>query len=156
MKTAPSNHYNLFSLEFLVGKWRNSGQVHEGVLGPGGPVEGQTIFHWGVGDQWLQYNSHLTLPAVGDYVVHGGFNYHSQTSTYQAYAVNSLGLLMIYHGEWQNDETLVFTLVNQDKQGSSRIIYIKQPLGSILMRSESLAADGDFEVYFETLMTREG
>lgn len=155
MKTAPSNHH-LLSLEFLVGRWRNSGQVHEGVLGPGGPVEGQTIFHWGVGDQWLQYNSHLTLPAVGDYVVHGGFNYHSHTSTYQAYAVNSLGLLMIYQGRWQNDEMLVFSLVNLGDKGSSRVVYIKQPEGSIQMRSENLNAVGEFEVYFETLMLREG
>ena len=154
MKTTLSNHH-LLSLEFLVGERNNSGQVYEGVLGPGGPVEGKTIFHWGVGDQWLQYNSHLTLPSVGDYVVHGGFNYHSQTSTYQAFAVNSLSLLMIYQGMWQNDEMLVFSLVNPDAKGSSRIVYIKKPGGSIQMRSESLTADGDFQVYFETLMTRE-
>ena len=104
----------------------------------------------------MQYNSHLTLPAVGDYVVHGRFNYHSQTSTYQASAVNSLGLLVIYQGRWQNDETLVFTLVNPDDKGSSRVVYIKQPDGSIQMRSERLTADGDFGVYFETHMIREG
>ena len=142
-------------LEFLVGEWRNTGQVPQGAFGPGGLVEGKTIFHWGVGNEWLLYLSRLVLPGLGEYEVQGGFNFKPRTARYQAYAINSLGNMMIYDGEWVDEHTLVFTLINPGKEGSGRVMYIKQPQGSVIMRSERSTENGDFAVYFETIMKRD-
>lgn len=137
-------------LDFLLGKWTNHGKITPGVFGPGGEISGSTNFHWGVGGIWMLYTSQLDLPGLGAYEVHGGFNYLQQAGVYQAYAVNSLGNLMIYQGDWQEEHTLVFTLTNPGSEGSSRVVYTRQVDGSVLMKSEHLASNGDYEAYFET------
>lgn len=142
-------------LEFLVGEWRNTGQVPQGAFGPGGLVEGKTIFHWGVGNEWLLYLSRLLLPGLGEYEVQGGFNFDPETTKYQAFAVNNLGNMMIYDGEWVDEHTLVFTLINPGSEGSGRVLYIKQAQGSVIMRSEHKTENGVFAVYFETTMQRD-
>lgn len=149
------NNPNMKSrLDFFLGNWRNQGNLLPGNFGPGGEISGSTFFHWGVGEVWLLYTSQLDLPGLGAYEVHGGFSYSQQSGKYQAYAVNSLGNLMVYEGLWQDENTLVFTLTNPGVEGNGRVIYSRQENGSIKMRSERRVAEGDYEVYFETTMQR--
>jgi hypothetical protein len=141
-------------LDFFVGDWHNAGQVVPGPFGPGGKVTGSTTYQWGVGGKWLLYTSQLDLPGLGRYEVHGGVTFNSQGRRYDAFAANSLGNLMIYRGEWSDDETLVFTLTHPEPAGRARVVYHMLPGGPIKMRSEQRADGGDFKVYFETELVR--
>lgn len=139
-------------LDFLVGNWKNTGETIPGPFGPGGQISGTTEFHWDLGEKWLLYRSKLDLPGMGAYEVFGGLGFNDQTQKYQAFAINTLGLLMIYDGEWEDEATLTFTLTNPESPGSSRVIYRKLPGGMVQMSSERLGEKGAFEVYFETTM----
>jgi hypothetical protein len=137
-------------LEFFVGDWTNTGQLKPGALGPGGPVAGDTRYRWDVGGRWLVYQSRLELPGLGAYEVHGGVAHNAQTGIYDAYAVNSLGNLLVYQGAWADDTTLAFTLVHPPSDSLGRVVYRKLPGGSFTMSSESAGDDGEFVAYFET------
>lgn len=137
-------------LEFFVGDWSNSGHVSPGPLGPGGPTTGKTNYHWGVGGKWLLYASRLELPGTGGYVVHGGVTFNGRAGKYDAYAINSLGNLLVYEGEWTDDATLVFTLVHPKSQRRARVIYRKLSDGSFKMTAENASEEGKFVPYFET------
>ncbi len=136
-------------IEFFVGDWNNSGNVLPGPFGPGGPAIGETSYHWDVGGKWLLYVSRMGLPGLGEYEVHGGVAFNSQVGKYDAYAINNLGNLLVYEGEWTDDATLVFTLVHP-KSSSARVIYQKLHDGSIKMLSENALEEGKFVPYFET------
>lgn len=141
-------------LEFFVGDWVNSAQVSPGPFGPGGPATGETSYRWDVGGKWLLYVSRLQLPGLGAYEVHGGVAFNRQAGKYDAYAVNSLGNLLVYEGEWSDEATLVFTLVHPQARGRARVVYHKLPDGSFRMTSESAPAEGEFVPYFETTAAR--
>jgi hypothetical protein len=141
-------------LAFFVGEWTNSGRVSPGPFGPGGPVSGGSSYRWDVGGKWLLYVSRLQLPGLGDYEVHGGVAYNSRASRYDAYAINSLGNLLVYEGEWTDDATLLFSLVHPQSQGRARVVYRTFPDGSFTMTSESAPEKGDFVPYFETRFVR--
>ncbi len=136
-------------LEFLIGKWNNAGRVSPGSFGPGGPVTGETSYHWAVGGKWLLYISRLELPGVGRYEVHGGVAFNSRAGKYDAYAVNSLGNLLVYEGEWTDENTLAFMLVHPPPRDRARVVYHKLPAGSFRMTSENAAEEGEFVPYFE-------
>jgi hypothetical protein len=138
------------TLGFLVGDWRNSGHVSPGPFGPGGPITGITSYHWDVGGKWLLYISRLELPGLGAYEVHGGVVFNSRVEKYEAYAINSLGNLMVYEGEWQDDATLVFTLVYPQSRDLARVVYRKLSDGSFKMTAENASEGGEFVPYFET------
>ena len=140
-------------IEFFVGDWNNSGNVLPGSFGPGGPTTGETSYHWDVGGKWLLYVSRLELPGLGEYEVHGGVAFNSRVGKYDAYAINNLGNLLVYEGEWVDDATLIFTLVHP-KAGSARVIYQKLSDGSIKMLSENASEEGKFVPYFETNFVR--
>lgn len=144
----PSRTDNEAKLEFFVGEWSNSGRVLPGPFGPGGPTTGRTGYHWGVGGKWLLYTSCLELPGLGMYEVHGGVSYNSRTGKYDAYAINSLGNLLVYEGEWTDDVTLTFALIHPKSDGA-RVVYRKLPDGSIGMAAENASADGTFVPYYE-------
>ena len=142
-------------LDFFVGNWQNSGKVIPGSFGPGGQVVGTTSYVWAVGGKWLQYISKLDLPGMGRYEVQGGVVFNSQTKKYEAYAVNNIGTLMVYDGDWVDNTTLVFMLTYPIPAGRARVVYQKQPNGSIQMKSDKLLESGEFETYFETNLFRE-
>ena len=139
-------------LDLFVGHWQNTGHLTPGPFGPGGEITGTTSYGWGVGGKWLQYTSLLILPGLGNYEVHGGVVYNSQIGKYDDYAVNNLGALMIYQGEWTGDTMLVFTLTYPVPAGGARVVYRKLPGGSIRMCSDRKTESGEYETYFETEM----
>ncbi len=141
-------------LEYFVGDWVNTARVSPGPFGPGGPATGVTRYRWDVGGKWLLYVSRLQLPGLGAYEVHGGVSFNRQAGRYDAYAVNSLGNLLVYEGGWSDDATLIFTLVHPQAPGQARIVYRKLPDGSFQMTSESAPAEGEFVPYFETTAVR--
>jgi hypothetical protein len=141
-------------LEFLIGKWNNAGHMSPGPLGPGGPVTGSTSYRWGLGGKWLLYISCLQLPGLGGYEVHGGVTFNSRAGRHDAYAINNLGNLLVYEGEWTDDATLLFSLVHPRSQGRARVVYRKLPDGSFTMTSENAPEEGDFVPYFETGFVR--
>ena len=135
-------------LDVFAGRWSNSGRVLHGPFGPGGEVIGETGYRWDIGGKWLVHVSRLELPGLGAYEVHGGVAFDSRTGKYDAYAVNSLGNLLVYEGDWTDDATLVFTLV-YPKPGSARVIYRILADGSFEMASEKASGEGGYEPYFE-------
>jgi hypothetical protein len=137
-------------LEFFVGDWVNSAQVSPGPFGPGGPATGETSYRWDVGGKWLLYVSRLQLPGLGGYEVHGGVAFNRQAGRYDAYAVNSLGNLLVYEGEWSDDVTLVFRLVHPQPHDQAQVVYHKLPDGWFQMTSETASDEGEFVPYFET------
>jgi hypothetical protein len=141
-------------LEFFVGEWTNSGHVSPGPFGPGGLVTGGTSYRWDVGGKWLLYVSRLQLPGLGGYEVHGGVAFNARAGKYDAYAINNLGNLLVYEGEWTDDATLVFTLAHPQSRGRSRVVYRKLPDGSFQMTSESASEEGEFVFYYETSFAR--
>ena len=141
-------------LEFFVGGWTNSGHVSPGPFGPGGPVAGDTSYRWAVGGKWLLYVSRLQLPGLEVYEVHGGVAFNSRAGRYDAYAINNLGNLLVYEGEWTDDATLLFSLVHPRSQGRARVVYNKSSDGSFTMTSENAPEEGDFAPYFETSFVR--
>jgi hypothetical protein len=136
-------------LEFLLGAWNNSGHLSAGPFGPGGPVTGVTTYHWAVGDKWLQYLSRLELPGLGAYEVHGGVAFTGRAGEYDAYAVKSLGNLLVYEGKWTDEATLVFSLVHPRPGDGARVVYHKPPSGSFSMTSESVSEEGRWVPYLE-------
>jgi hypothetical protein len=141
-------------LEFLVGEWSNSGHMSPGPFGPGGPAAGKTSYHWAVGDKWLLYVSRLELPGLGHYEVHGGVAFNPRIEKYDAYAINSLGNLLIYEGEWTDETTLVFLLVHPPPRDRARVVYHKLFDGSFKMTSENASEEGEFAPYFEISYVR--
>ena len=139
-------------LDTFIGQWNNSGQVMPGPFGPGGEISGTTSYYWGVQGNWLQYISHLELPGIGKYEIQGGIAYNTQSEKYDAYAVNNLGALLVYEGEWEDETNLVFILIHPAPVGRGRICYKILPKKSIQMRSDRLSENGEFETYFETHM----
>ncbi|MFC2082473.1 DUF1579 family protein [Candidatus Bipolaricaulota bacterium] len=140
-------------LEIFVGEWNNTGTVSPGPFGPGGAVTGRSNYYWDVGGKWLLYVSQLELPGLGAYEVQGGVAFNSRAGKYDAYAINNLGSLLVYDGEWTDKETLIFTLVHP-QAGTARVIYEKLPADSLKMISQKVAEDGNFVSYFETDFVR--
>ena len=138
-------------LEFFVGDWNNSGHVSPGPSGPGGPTTGKTSYHWDVRDKWLLYISRLGLPGMEGYEVHGGVAFNGRVGKYDDYAINSLGNLLVYEGEWTDDATLIFTLVYPKPQRRARVVYRKLPDGSFKMTAENTPEEGKFVSDFETV-----
>lgn len=141
-------------LEFFVGEWNNSGRMSPGPFGSGGSVTGGTSYHWAVSDKWLLYISRLELPGLGSYEVHGGVAFNSQTTKYDAYAINNLGNLLVYEGEWTDKATLVFMLVHPPPRDRARVVYHKLSDGSFEMTSENVSEKGEFVPYFEIAYAR--
>ena len=143
-------------LDVFVGDWNNTGQVLPGPFGPGGSVTGETRYHWDIDDKWLLYTSRLDLPDLGKYVVHGGVAFSKQNRKYDAYAINTLGSLLVYEGAWadqehpSDDATLVFTLVHPPPRGRARVVYRIRSDGSFKMMSENRSPAGKYVPYFET------
>ena len=142
------------TLEFFFGDWNNSGHVSPGPFGPGGPTTGKTSYHWDVRGRWLLYDSRLELPGAEGYEVYGGVRFNGRVGKYDAYAINSLGNLLVYEGEWTDDATLVFTLVYPKSQRRARVVYRKLPDGSFKMTAENASEEGKFLPYFETVFDR--
>jgi hypothetical protein len=150
----PSRSTEEDMLEFLVGEWNNTGHVLPGPFGPGGPATGETSYHWAVGGKWLLYVSRLELPGLGRYEVHGGVTFNSRARKYDAYAINSLGNLLVYVGEWVDETTLAFMLVHPLPRDRARVVYHKLPDGSFKMTSENASVEGEFVPYFEISYVR--
>jgi len=125
-----------------------------GPFGPGGAISGSSTYRWAINAKWLLYSSQLDLPGMGAYVVHGGVSYNHQTEKYDAFAANSLGNLIVYEGEWQENSPLMFLSVHPEPAGSARVRYQINPDGSITFTSEKRMPDGQFEAYFQTDMQR--
>jgi len=141
-------------LDCFVGEWTNTGTVFPGPFGPGGPVTGNTSYRWDLANRWLLYVSRLELPGLGSYEVRGGVTYNRQANRYDAYAINNLGSLLVYEGQWVDEATLVFTLVYPQPR-SARVTYQRQPDGTTVMTSDRTSTDGSLETYFVTNLTRE-
>ena len=140
-------------LDCFVGDWVNTGSVSPASFGPGGPVTGETSYHWDLGNRWLLYTSQLELPGLGAYEVRGGVAWNPNANRYDAYAINNVGSLLVYEGKWTDDTTLVFTLVHP-QPGNAQVTYQRQPDGAIVMTSARASTDGSFEPYFVTDMAR--
>jgi hypothetical protein len=153
MTTEPVRTPEQISLDFFVGDWTAKGQVMPGRFGPGGPTEGDTAYRWDMGGRWLTFQSRLSLPGMGAYVVNGGVSYDASRSTYQSFAYNSLGVLIAYDGQWEDADTLAFTSTYHTPN-TARVVYRRLPGDAILMRSEQATPAGAFETYFETTLTR--
>ena len=140
----------LARLEFLAGKWRSTDRSHSGKGAPPATGHGLATYHWGIGDLWMLYVFKTELPGFGAYEVHGGLTYDQASSSYKAFAVNSMGLLMVYEGGWESDYTLVFSLVHPAIQPDTRVSYTQLPDREVRMTSERPTGSGGREVYFET------
>ena len=123
-------------------------------MGAGGPISGTTDYGWEMNGKWLLYTSRLDLPVVGPYEVRGGVSVRSAGDRYDAYAVNSLGNLMVYEGQWSDETTLIFALTHPTP-GRARAVYRVLPDGSVQMCSEQKDEKGHFVPYFETELARE-
>ncbi len=141
-------------LDFLLGQWTSSDRTYPGPSGPGGDSEGVASYRWEVGDKWLIYDFRTDLPGHGPYQVRGGVAFDAASCAYQAFAVNNLGNLLLYKGLWEDDETLVFTLVYPQRQEDTRVSYIKVSDDVVRMTSARAAKEGGREIYFETLLSR--
>jgi hypothetical protein len=141
-------------LNIFVGNWQNTGNLPPGPFGPGGEITGDTSYGWGLGGKVLQYTSCLELPGMGRYEVQGGVIYNRQNEIYDAYAVNSLGALLVYQGKWTDETTLTFSLAYPGTAGGARVVYCILPGGSIQMVSDRMTRRGEYETYFETNMKR--
>jgi hypothetical protein len=141
-------------LDVFLGDWQNTGHLSPGAFGPGGEISGDTTYDWGLGGVVLQYTSRLELPGIGPYEVQGGVIYNPQSRIYDAYAVNSLGALLVYKGEWIDDTSLRFTLAYPGTAGGARVDYTLLPGGSIRMMSDRRTGSDEYETYFETIMQR--
>lgn len=51
---------------------------------------------------------------------------------------------------WTDDVALAFTSISN----TARVTYMRRPDGSIRLLSERRAADGTFQAYFESILTR--
>ena len=140
-------------LDFFVGTWKLAGHVLPGRFGPGGPTQGITVYQWELGGMWLTFQSQLSLPGLGNYEVNGGVAYDGRRQIFQSFAYNSLGILIVYDGVWEDSDTLVFTS-SYPAPNQARVIYRKLPGDAILMRSEQITPSGVFETYFETTLAR--
>ncbi len=136
-------------LNIFVGDWKNQGTVYPGRFGPGGDSTGETTYRWEVGNKWLYYDSRLHLPGMGDYEVHGGVAYDAQVGKYRAFAFNSLGILLVYTGYWE-DTRLIFDLVHPHPKKPSRVVYHTFPDNTFEMHSETSEDGINFTPYFET------
>lgn len=141
-------------LDFLVGRWTSSDRFYPEPSGAGTTGQGVASYHWDIGDKWLIYDFRTHLPGLGPYAVHGGIAHDPESDKYRAYAVNSLGNLLVYEGIWEGDETLVFTLVYPQRQEDTRISYTVSTDGTVHMTSERPGKEGGRETYFETFLTR--
>jgi hypothetical protein len=139
-------------LDVFVGDWQNTGHLSPGPFGPGGEISGETTYDWGLGGVVLQYTSRLELPGMGPYEVQGGVIFNHQTRIYDAYAVNSLGALLVYKGKWIDDTSLRFTLSYPGTAGGARVEYHLLPGGSIRMMSDRRTKSDEYETYFETII----
>ena len=141
-------------LAFFVGDWQDAGHTMPGPFGPGGPTTGHTTYRWQVGGKWLVYTSHMDIPGLGEYVVHGGVAPKGQGKEYGAFAVNNLGNLIVYEGAWTDHTTLTFTQVHPPPAGRARVVYRILGDDAMAMASKRMTESGEFEAYFETEMTR--
>jgi hypothetical protein len=143
-------------LDFLIGEWQNSGKVSPGPFGPGGLCTGTTTYSWEMNKRWQLYKSFLTLPGLGAYEVRGGVSFDTKAQKYSAFAFNSMGVLLVYDGTWEDEKTLIFDLVfPNDAKNSvrSRVVYKKHSIGKIQMTSERSINDAPYEAYFETILS---
>ena len=76
------------------------------------------------------------------YQVRGGVAFDAASRAYQACAVNNLGNLLLYKGLWEDDETLVFTLVYPQHQADTRVSYIKVSDDTVRMTLERVDQKG--------------
>lgn len=150
----PSREPEEERLSFFAGDWQDSGQALPGPFGPGGATHGRTTYRWQVGGKWLVYASHMAIPGMVTYEVHGGVTFNNQTGRYDAFAANSLGNLIVYEGVWTDRTTLVFTRTHPPPVGRSRIVYHVLDDGAIHMSSERVTEGGGYEAYFQTKMIR--
>ena len=141
-------------LDFLVGQWTSSDRTFPGPSGTGGTSRGAASYGWELGGKWLRYHFRTELPGLGPYEVQGGVAHGQNIGRYQAYAVNSLGNLLVYEGSWESDEHLVFTLVHPQRQEDTRVSYTKGPRGTVRLTSERPRQGGGRETYFETVLSR--
>ena len=139
-------------LDIFVGEWRNSGELKPALFGTGGPITGTTNYGWEMGSIWLIYGSQLSLPGLGSYQVRGGIRFNREAGKYEAYAVNSLGALIVYEGEWQDESTLAFISVYPMPAGRARVVYQAITGDRIRMSSEAMNDEGEFKPYFITDM----
>jgi hypothetical protein len=136
-------------LDIFVGKWRASVRA----IGTGAsesPAAGEANYRWDIGRRWLVYESTFDLPGGGRYEVNGTVGFDQSSKRYRAWAFNSLGVAIEYTGDWNDDVTLVFTSISS----TARVTYTRRPDGSIRLLSERRVADGTFEAYFESVLTR--
>jgi len=142
----------LQKLAFLEGSWVNIGNVAAGSFGPGGAISGCSVYSWNINNTWLMYKSELNLPGFGAYEVTGGVSFNSQRSCYIAFAANSMGHLLFYEGNWEENSSLVLMQVFPLPGGLARIRYQKSDENTIWMFSDRRPKSGNFETYFETIL----
>lgn len=137
-------------LSFFAGKWKASVRMIGPGATPASTAAGEATYRWDVGRRWLLYESRFDLPGVGPYEVNGSVGYDEESKRYRAWAFNSLGVVIEYWGAWEDDVTLVFTSTTN----TGRVVYTRQPDGSVRLVSDRQRGDGTFETFFESVMTR--
>lgn len=142
----------LKKLAFLIGDWCSSDRSYSAQGVEEGISHGSAVYHWGLGGSWILYTFRTELPGMGEYEVHGGFTYDPKLMHYKAFAANSLGLLMIYDGDWETEDRLVFSLIHPQLQPDTRVSYCNLRDGKVQMISERPAIGGGRELYFETIL----
>ena len=147
-----NQQFALQKLNFLVGSWVNSGNVTAGPFGSGGAISGSSVYSWNINKTWLMYKSELNLPGFGEYEVTGGVSFDSKRSCYIAFAANSMGNLLIYDGNWEDNSSLVLMQVFPLPGGLTRVRYQKSNDSTIRMFSDRKSEAGNFETYFETIL----
>lgn len=142
----------LSRLDFLCGEWDSTDYSYSQPCGETTLSAGTASYHWDLRGKWLLYKFQTQLPGIGNYQVHGGFTYDSSSGKYKGFAINSLGLLMVYDGAWVSEAIIVFSLVYPQLQPDVRVSYTLHTGGKVQMTSERPAANGGREIYFETFL----
>lgn len=142
-------------LDFLVGQWRQTNRFPGGALGAeGAETTGTVECRWAVGGAWLLSEARLDTPAQGPYHVLTAVTYDASARKYRAHSLNSLGHAVEYEGEWQDERTLVFDALRARDGRRARVVYTKNPDGTIGFRSEQAEGNEPYRAYFESVFTR--
>jgi hypothetical protein len=142
-------------LDFLLGTWKQANRFRGGPFGPEGTEgTGSVLCRWALGGAWLLSEATLETPSLGRYEVLTAVSFDARTGRYRAYSLNSLGIGVEYEGQWQDEDTLVFTALGTSAERRSRVVYTKRRDGSVGFRAEQAAAGGPYEPYFESVLSR--
>jgi hypothetical protein len=153
----PGRSLQAARLDFLAGRWRQTNRFHGGPFGAEGAAGcGSVDCRWALGGVWLVSEARLEIPGQGPYEVLTAVTYDVVAGKYRAHSLNSLGRAVEYEGAWQDEATLVFDALRPRDGLRARVVYTKNPDGTVGFRAEQAGGDAPFRPCFEPVLSRSG